>query len=1648
MLVENIMKRAESETSEGITVEMIPALKSAVVSFKTAKECSEFVLLGPQNRTFKSKSLTVRALDQTKQLLLEESGLDEELLRLLFEKEGAELDQAEVQVQKQRTVLTFTRETDVLRLLQKPLQLRKKTLKLYPFYQSLGRALYGADKPPVKLPAPLLQSTDPALIRFFSKRPSVLQSLRSQLKTHWCQAELNQDCVSLSPEPELLHQEEEVLGDWTETVRSILSQFTSQFEVCKLSPPPDLWRESLENVSALITNRDQVLMVPDETNGVVKVVGLKSDVGKLKEPLCESINSLIKRARREKTQVIEEIKVSRSIFSLIYDDVFQIELLRNYPEINIDTQGAFPKVTGLKEETAAINAKVFEKKSELTKNGVDLDRHVLEFLKGGDQEQLTNVLLTGKKAVLEISGNRITLWACSEKDFKDAEAHLKSVLVSKQVEVEDSNVLQTIEWQSLVDEMENQENKAMKKVEIQTENDQVVVSGFKDIATKVSLELDYFLKQNARIQVSVAVDPIAKLEYLKRFSKPTLDALKDKVQVTFTNNGLSLSGARANVDENKRLVKEMVDSVAFESHTIAKHGARKIFDDKDENYQSIIETKTGCLVKIVDAADATRDVSVAASLLPKPDYQIKTPSGVEILVSNADMCSYPVEAIVNPTVDDLQMTQGLSAALVKAAGHQLQVECDKITLNHGNLKAGECVVTGAGGSLRCKKIIHAVGPSYDKQNPTKAQGQLKRVVKKCLELAEGHRCESVAIPAISRNRNFPLKECVKIIVRAVKEHCEDRYDDCLLKSVHFVNNDDAAVRATEDRVRQEFGNKGVSSRIPPALVLPKLASAASVSASAPVTIGTNCVGKELTKEGVEICILKGNLERATTDVIVNTASSDLNLSVGAVSCAILNAAGPALQAMVQDTQSQAAVGDVVITEGANLNCQQVFHAVAPHYDKGQGTAQKQLSDLFRDCLSTAESKGMTSISFSAMGTGNLGFPKDLVFSLLMEKVLEISSKKPKSLKKVQVVLFPGDADTIRVFSDEFQKKFPKAGGSSSTAAAASSGVSGPFSKVVSTSSTHEAKMGGVSVQVVTGDITKEVTDVIVNSTNENFSLKSGVSKAILDAAGAAVENECATLGAQANSGLILTQPGNLKCKKILHLVGKTDLTKITASVRDALLTCIKHSLSSVSFPAIGTGQGNVRAKGVADAMLDAVIDVLSKNPNSSLKSVRFVIFQTQMLKDFHDSLLQRSASDTSPKDKPKESGIIGTITSRIKSFFGPSSPEKTQTTGDFVREALKPTPVCFHICGESPTTINSAKQRIDSILSKSLSDTCLKDEIILSLSQEDYKRLEDIQRKMEVGIRVEVKNEEGRIYIEGLAKDVSVVITQIHELLKTTRLEEDLNQKAELLSAVVEWQYAAPGQDFKTFDPKTNYELEKALEKNQKDVKVKLNGQDVTVKLPRGPATCKNGQSLNIQRINKMSDLPESWDSMDTSSTKVITLAPGSTEYTTVEQLFKASCNRNVTKIERIQNPVLWQSLQIKKRAMDQKNGHSNNERRLFHGTSDDTVAFINEHGFNRSYAGKNATAFGKGTYFAVNAQYSSSDTYSRPNANGEKLMYLCSVLTGDFTVGNSAMIEPPLKQSGSIEKYDSVVDNTTRPSMFIIFHDSQAYPEYLITFT
>lgn len=79
--------------------------------------------------------------------------------------------------------------------------------------------------------------------------------------------------------------------------------------------------------------------------------------------------------------------------------------------------------------------------------------------------------------------------------------------------------------------------------------------------------------------------------------------------------------------------------------------------------------------------------------------------------------------------------------------------------------------------------------------------------------------------------------------------------------------------------------------------------------------------------------------------------------------------------------------------------------------------------------------------------------------------------------------------------------------------------------------------------------------------------------------------------------------------------------------------------------------------------------------------------------------------------------------------------------------------------------------------------------------------------------------------------------------------------------------------------------------------------------------------------------------------------------------------------------------------------------------------------------------AYGNGCYFATQSSYSING-YSKPDASGFKYIYQARVLVGKMAPGQSGLKEPP-------QGFDSVGN----AQMVIVFHDAQAYPEYLITF-
>ena len=123
------------------------------------------------------------------------------------------------------------------------------------------------------------------------------------------------------------------------------------------------------------------------------------------------------------------------------------------------------------------------------------------------------------------------------------------------------------------------------------------------------------------------------------------------------------------------------------------------------------------------------------------------------------------------------------------------------------------------------------------------------------------------------------------------------------------------------------------------------------------------------------------------------------------------------------------------------------------------------------------------------------------------------------------------------------------------------------------------------------------------------------------------------------------------------------------------------------------------------------------------------------------------------------------------------------------------------------------------------------------------------------------------------------------------------------------------------------------------------------------------------------------------------------------------------------------------------------NERILFYGAKQENIESICADNIDcRGQDEKGVAAFGQGAYFTTEA--SLSNTYSKPDSQGVRYMFLADVLVGSYTKGDPSLTRPPHKGDVAANKrYDSCVDNTDRPTIYVLFDSDQYYPNYLIQY-
>ena len=165
---------------------------------------------------------------------------------------------------------------------------------------------------------------------------------------------------------------------------------------------------------------------------------------------------------------------------------------------------------------------------------------------------------------------------------------------------------------------------------------------------------------------------------------------------------------------------------------------------------------------------------------------------------------------------------------------------------------------------------------------------------------------------------------------------------------------------------------------------------------------------------------QGDITTLKCDAIVNAANSGMTgcyiPNHRCIDNAIHTYAGVELRLACEELMEQQGypepTGQAKITPAFNLPCRYVLHTVGPIID-GRVTkkGKELLASCYRSCLELAAEKGLESVAFCCISTGEFHFPNDLAAEIAVATVKEFF-KKQTSVKKVIFNVFKDLDKTI------------------------------------------------------------------------------------------------------------------------------------------------------------------------------------------------------------------------------------------------------------------------------------------------------------------------------------------------------------------------------------------------------------------------------------------------------------------------------------------------------------------------------------------------------------------------------------------------------------------------------------------------------------
>ncbi|XP_045074588.1 protein mono-ADP-ribosyltransferase PARP14-like [Coregonus clupeaformis] len=319
LLVETISGLEE----DNFSLEVISETNRAVVTFNNPKDVERFLTESKSNKSFQKQGLIGRLLERGQSVRVENlaSNIPQDMLELYIEKWAGLAKDITMFPEEQAAIVTFHAPEVVETTLNKRLVINKVPVNVYPYYESLGTALYGKERPRWKMPDPFIVSVHSAIWKFLSMKRQ-LSLITNQMKAHFCHVDMDSPEVKLSPLPTLLRQ------------KGLTSQHVDGWKKNALIVFP--WKAVKNEVHSVV--KEDAVLAMDASKGSLTVAGLAEDTKRLRGPVEDLMQRAMSQIERQRDGISEEMDMSPAIFYILQQEGLRKCVADEAPDMGFSLQ--------------------------------------------------------------------------------------------------------------------------------------------------------------------------------------------------------------------------------------------------------------------------------------------------------------------------------------------------------------------------------------------------------------------------------------------------------------------------------------------------------------------------------------------------------------------------------------------------------------------------------------------------------------------------------------------------------------------------------------------------------------------------------------------------------------------------------------------------------------------------------------------------------------------------------------------------------------------------------------------------------------------------------------------------------------------------------------------------------------------------------------------------------------------------------------------------------------------------------------------------------------------------------------------------------------------------------------------------------------